>query len=1237
MTVRAWTVVGASLVLASTVAHPAGAPKGPRFIHAERHDRSRALRDMPPLPAGNGTLFEVPRRWRSRGQRSIDTVVQTFAAAPLVPAPSMSFEGVGNVNAVLPPDTNGDVGPIHFVQWVNLSFAIYAKGSSTAPPTRLYGPASGNTLWSGFGGPCETTNNGDPVVRYDHLADRWVMSQLAIPNSFFGIPLSPTYQCIAVSATSDPTGAYYRYQFQFDKLNDYPKFGVWPDAYYMTINQFSTPTLTFAGQGVAAFDRASMLQGAPAGMVFFDLSSVDMNLGGMLPSDLDGPPPPAGAPNTFAQIDDDAWGYSPDQLQLWDFHVDWTNVAASSFTRRAAVPTAPFDSDMCGGSETCIPQPGTTAKVDALSDRLMYRLVYRNLADHESLVVNHTVDVDGTDHAGVRWYEIRDPHGAPVIYQQGTYAPDSDHRWMGSAAMDGAGNIAIGFSVAGTSTFPSVRYAARLTTDPLGELSQGEATMIAGAGSQTHSSGRWGDYSMLTVDPSDDCTFWYTQQYYASTSSFGWQTRIGTFALPSCVPTAPALPTISVVATTPTASEAGRVAGAFTVTRSGDLSSAATITYHVSGTATPGSDYDALSGTLTFAVGASSAVIGVTPIDDTLVEPNESVIVTLDPSSAYSVGAPGSALVTIVSDDVPSDLVVSTIAAPSIGGANAAITLSDTTTNQGAGPADPSATAFYLSANPLLDGNDVQIGTRAIPTLAAGASSSGTTSATIPAGTTPGIYYVIAKADAVNAIVESQENNNTKLSTPIMIGPDLVVSAVTSPVTAAAGGPIVVTDTTMNRGGGNAGPSTTSFYLSTNVALDGSDILLGSRTVDALAANASSSATTTLTVPPGTPAGAYFVIVQADATNAVAESVETNNTRFGTQTLVGPDLAVGKITVPAIGGAGSAIVISDTTQNKGAAASPASTTGFYLSTNFVLDSSDVFIGGRSVPPLDAGAGDTATTTLTLPASLATGSYQIIARADDSNAVAEASETNNVLFSATIRVGPDLTVTSTTAPAIGGSGGSIVVTDTTKNVGGGAVGASTTGLYLSTSPIFSASATLLGTRPVPPLAPAASDTASTAVILPSNLAPGTYYVLASADVPGQVVETNETNNASFGAAVRIGPDLMESALTAPTSAARGSSVTANDTVSNQGGGSAPPSTTRFYLSTNLTLDSGDLLIGSRTVAAIGPGQSSSGSSLLTIPAGLAPGSYWIIAAADADGAVAESNETNNTRAALIQVK
>ena len=315
------------------------------------------------------------------------------------------------MNAVLPPDTTGDVGPNHFVQWVNLSFAVYSKGSGTTPPALLYGPAAANTLWAGFGGPCETRNDGDPIVRYDHLADRWVMSQLAIPNNFLGILLfGPFYECIAVSATSDPLGAYYRYQYLFDKLNDYPKMGVWPDGYYMTMNQYTSLSLQWAGQGVVAFDRAKMLAGQPAAAIYYDLASVDMNLAGMLPADLDGPAPPAGSPAYFAQVDDDAWGATADRPGA-DLAVPYRLDDSVSVFLFACGRLA--DRSVRFRHVRQFPQLYFAARddrdVDALSDRLMYRLQYRNFGDHESLVVNHTVDADGADHAGIRWYEIRNP------------------------------------------------------------------------------------------------------------------------------------------------------------------------------------------------------------------------------------------------------------------------------------------------------------------------------------------------------------------------------------------------------------------------------------------------------------------------------------------------------------------------------------------------------------------------------------------------------------------------------------------------------------------------------------------------------------------------------------------------------------------------------------------------------------------------------------------------------------
>ncbi len=494
-------------------------------------DAIAPLRDMPQLDPKWPSNFVIERKWlpyRQDIQPGAGSDLVQGELAPGALTPLLSFEGVNNVNGVLPPDTVGDIGPNHYVQAVNLAFAIFDRQGN-----KLYGPANINTLWQGFGGYCESANDGDPIVLYDQLADRWFISQFALPRYPFG----PFYQCIAVSQTPDPTGGWYRYAFLYskNKMNDYPHFGVWSNGYYMTVNQFSAGSGSWAGQGVAVFERDKMLLGQAARMISFDLFGTNSNLGGMQPTDLDGPAPAPGTDPTFAEIDDDGWGYAPDQLWLWKFHADWVNTANSTFTQLGTIPVAAFDTDMCGGARNCIPQPGGT-NVDAIADRLMYRFQYRNFGSYQTIVANHTVDVDGTDHAGVRWYELRNSGSGWSLYQQGTFAPDANHRWMGSAAMNGKGEIALGYSISSTSVFPSIRYTGRLPGDPLGQMTLGEGTIINGSGWQGHSAGRWGDYSAMSVDPVDDCTFWYTQEYYTSqvAGNASWQTRIGSFRLSTC-------------------------------------------------------------------------------------------------------------------------------------------------------------------------------------------------------------------------------------------------------------------------------------------------------------------------------------------------------------------------------------------------------------------------------------------------------------------------------------------------------------------------------------------------------------------------------------------------------------------------------------------------------------------------------------------------------------------------------
>src|SRR5437764_2792487 len=358
------------------------------------------------------------------------------------------------------------MGATQYVQWVNSSFAIFNKSTGAL----ISGPKAGNSLWTGFGGGCETNNDGDPIALYDKLANRWVLTQ-------FSLTTSPFLQCVAVSTTSDATGTYNRYSFQYANFDDYPKMGVWPDAYYITFNMFNGNT--FVGADACAYDRNAMLNGQPATQVCFQQGS---SVGGLLPSDLDGTTaPPAGSPNFLVF-------FGTNNLNLFKFHVDFATPGNSTFTGPTAIPVTAFTA-LCNGG-TCVPQSGTTQQLDSLADRLMYRLAYRNFGTHESLLVDHSV-VAGSS-VGVRWYELRSPNATPTVYQQGTYAPDGAYRWMGSAAMDHNGDIALGYSVSSSSPHPGMRYTAGLAGAPLGQMTQGEGTIITGGGSQSGQSlSRW--------------------------------------------------------------------------------------------------------------------------------------------------------------------------------------------------------------------------------------------------------------------------------------------------------------------------------------------------------------------------------------------------------------------------------------------------------------------------------------------------------------------------------------------------------------------------------------------------------------------------------------------------------------------------------------------------------------------------------------------------------------------------
>ncbi len=483
-----------------------------------KHDVSAPLRDLPPLPFGFGTRADEGKENRSLPlvghTDGTDPVVQRIMGPLVMPAPIVSFEGIDVANGCggcMPPDTNGEVGPNHYVQMVNSAVQIWNKSGTPAGPAVAI-----STLWTGFGGPCSIRNDGDPIVMYDQLADRWLISQFTAAT--------PYNECIAVSTTGDPTGTYNRYAFQLSTTDfeDYPHFGVWPDGYYMSANQFDNGS-TYAGPRPYVFDRARMLQGLTATFQT-TANALGNTAAGFLPADLDGSAsPPAGAPNYFLGFG------SP--MPFYQFHVDWATPANTTFTNPTNVANAAF-TQLCPSTQNCVPQPGTAVGLDGLADRGMFRLAYRNFGTHQSLVGNFSVDVGGGQ-AGVRWYEIRNPGAGATLFQEGTYAPDATSRWMASLAMDHDGNLAVGYSASSASVFPSIRYAGRLSGDPLGQLTQGEANLFTGIGSQTGGN-RWGDYSDMTVDPTDDCTFWYTNEYNGSTGNTTWRTRIGSFKFPNC-------------------------------------------------------------------------------------------------------------------------------------------------------------------------------------------------------------------------------------------------------------------------------------------------------------------------------------------------------------------------------------------------------------------------------------------------------------------------------------------------------------------------------------------------------------------------------------------------------------------------------------------------------------------------------------------------------------------------------
>ena len=444
-----------------------------------------------------------------------------LAAATLAPKISqlLNIAGQSAPSGRLYSDATGAVGATQYVQLVNSQYTVYDKTTGKV----LAGPIAANSLWSKFGGPCQTTNNSDGAVIYDQLANVWVFQHHANPAG------GPNLNCVAVSRSSDATGTYNLYGFALTAdVPDKPRIALWPDAYYISQDLLDS-TGAFVHSQVCALERSSMLAGTFAQSICFQGS---ISLPTFVVTTLDGQTlPPAGEPEFVWQLDQRA-NVGRNNMNSFQFHVDWANPANSTLNGPVA-NALPSYTDACPTIKKCITQPNAANPLQGWGDRLIGRISYRNFGTYESVVMTHAVSraVNTELHSAVRWYEYRSPK-TPVLFQSGTFNPDANHRWVPNIAQDQFGDIAISYNVSSTTVFPGIRYTGHAFSDKLG-LMEPETTLITGAGSQINNQ-NWPSYAGLALDPVDDCTFWVTGEYYAATSKSGWKTQIASFRFPSC-------------------------------------------------------------------------------------------------------------------------------------------------------------------------------------------------------------------------------------------------------------------------------------------------------------------------------------------------------------------------------------------------------------------------------------------------------------------------------------------------------------------------------------------------------------------------------------------------------------------------------------------------------------------------------------------------------------------------------
>lgn len=492
------------------------------------------VKALPPLPEGKGKAEDEAQQKQATSPSRF-TVVRKFAG----------LKASDNRANLAPPDSAGAPGKEQYVQWINQTMMVFGKDGSVK-----YSATDGDTIWTGSGGPCEESNDGDPIVLFDHLKGtnnqdgRWILSQFAVAQG------PPYYQCVAVSKTSNALGPYYRYAFKFELFNDYAKIGIWPNAYDISFNMFQDQNkkdasgneiFKYIGPRACALEREKMLQGLPAHMQCFNPQSRSL-----LPADVDGSLNPASdAPGLFMD-------YAVGAVRIWQMKVNWNDAHRSTLSAPKEIAVEPF-SEACHNAG-CVSQPGTEQKLDASGDRLMFRLAYRRFegADpYEVLLANHTVRVNAEDKdaadsqvAAIRWYELRRTRTTPwTIKQQGTYSPDilnktPSSRWGGSIAMDRCGNILLGYSKSGRDAYPSI-YLTGWTQkhDTLQQLEvereaqPGRGSVPPNSKSKNSDMYRWGDYSSMTLDP-DDSTFWYTSEDQAANQPYAWETYIFSVRFP---------------------------------------------------------------------------------------------------------------------------------------------------------------------------------------------------------------------------------------------------------------------------------------------------------------------------------------------------------------------------------------------------------------------------------------------------------------------------------------------------------------------------------------------------------------------------------------------------------------------------------------------------------------------------------------------------------------------------------